>query len=50
MAKEFADLIDTLWNVKEGKKFTKQQRCSDLIDTLWNVKAGDRLGSSRDGV
>ena len=31
------DLIDTLWNVKEGLR-KQMDALQDLIDTLWNVK------------
>ena len=32
------DLIDTLWNVKDGHVVTPPRYFDDLIDTLWNVK------------
>ena len=32
------DLIDTLWNVKDGPCGDIQSADLDLIDTLWNVK------------
>ncbi len=34
----FADLIDTLWNVKPPQASRKKSIITDLIDTLWNVK------------
>ena len=33
-----ADLIDTLWNVKEDETVRAKMDARDLIDTLWNVK------------
>ena len=32
------DLIDTLWNVKQGHTAAFSLTADDLIDTLWNVK------------
>ena len=34
----FADLIDTLWNVKLDETALTEWLTVDLIDTLWNVK------------
>ena len=34
----FADLIDTLWNVKLDLMVLGDRYWRDLIDTLWNVK------------
>ena len=36
-----ADLIDTLWNVKQLSLLPRSFLLRDLIDTLWNVKKVD---------
>ena len=33
-----ADLIETLWNVKETNNARQKMNQLDLIETLWNVK------------
>ena len=39
-AHNVSDLIETLWNVKEGGYVKKGGIVFDLIETLWNVKTG----------
>ena len=39
-AQSSTDLIETLWNVKEGGYVKKGGIVFDLIETLWNVKTG----------
>ena len=34
----YTDLIETLWNVKDGLRIQRSRESIDLIETLWNVK------------
>ena len=38
LADGFIVLIETLWNVKSGRKDTIETAVAVLIETLWNVK------------
>ena len=40
-AKDFNELIDTLWNVNTDDSVAIKANKTELIDTLWNVNATD---------